>query len=109
MMLLASIGFENCAQPDSPVGHVIVSPVKLVVRFEEFSVLETPAGCGHDALVGPVGPAWTQDPAGALEFGVPMLYVSTPDVAKVSLWAMVLLTILTFKESCNEIPAPSQP
>src|SRR5690242_21790109 len=38
-----------------------------------------------------------------------MRKVSTPTDAKLSLWAMVLLTICTFKESCNEIPAPSQP
>src|SRR5271167_272634 len=112
MMLLARIGSEYVRQPvdDCPVGHVRVMPVNELLTRAEFSVLATPATCGHDAVFGPVGPpARTQFPAGALACGVPTLWVSTPDDAKLSLWAMVLLTMLTFKESCNEIPAPSQP
>jgi hypothetical protein len=111
-MLLASIGFEYVWQAvvdDCPVGHVSFMPVKELLTRAEFIVLATPATCGHDAVFVPVGPVWTQFPAGALACGVPMLWVSTPDDAKLSLWAMVLLTMLTFKESCNEIPAPSQP
>src|SRR5215469_2513992 len=38
-----------------------------------------------------------------------MLKVSTPDDARLSLWAMVLLRMDTFNASCNEMPAPSQP
>ena len=71
-------------------------------------MLLTPDGCGHDA-VSAVGPACTQLPAGALATGVPMLCVSTPEVARVSLLEMVLLMMDTFSESCSEIPAPSQP
>ena len=38
-----------------------------------------------------------------------MLCVSTPEEARVSLLAMVLLMMDTFNESCSDIPAPSQP
>jgi hypothetical protein len=41
--------------------------VKVVVRIGEFSSLVTPEDCGHDAVDGPVGPAITQLPAGALD------------------------------------------
>src|SRR5579863_3449413 len=87
----------------------MVNPVRLVDSTEEFCMLVTPADCGHDAVVGPVGPGCTQFPAGALAVGVPMLCVSTPEEARVSLLAMVLLRITTFSESWSEIPAPSQP
>src|SRR5262252_196988 len=111
MMLLARIGFEMVRQPvaDCPVGQV-GGVVKVVVSSVEFRVLLTPAGCGHDALFAtPVAPVKVQFPAGALAIGVPILVVSTPEVARESLWAMVLLTICTFNESCNEMPAPSHP
>ena len=72
-------------------------------------MLLTPAGCGQDAVFAPVGPVIVQFPAGALAIGVPMLEVSTPDDARLSLLAMVLLTMDTFNESCRDIPAPSQP
>ena len=84
------------------VGNVLLNSV-------EFRVLLTPAGCGHDAVFVPLVPVWVQFPAGALAIGVPRLFVSTPEVARESLWAMVLLTICTFNASCNEMPAPSQP
>ena len=96
-------------EDDCPAGQVIVSPLKLVVSSEEFCVLLTPAGCGQDAVFAPVGPVIVQFPAGALASGVPMLEVSTPDEARLSLWAMVLLTRDTFNESCRDIPPPSQP
>ena len=76
MMLLPSIGFEYARQPvagDCPVGQVMVRPVKVVVSSEELSVLLTPATCGHDAVLVPVGPFVVQFPAGALASGVPML------------------------------------
>jgi hypothetical protein len=82
-------------------------PPKVVVSTEEFVVLLTPDGCGHDAVL--LVPAWIQFPAGALATGVPMLWVRTPEVARVSLLEMVLLMMDTFSESCSEIPAPSQP
>src|SRR5579864_9843670 len=88
---------------------VAAGPTKVVVSTEEFSVLLTPDGCGHDAWVVPAGPFCTQVPAGALATGVPMLWVSTPEVARVSLLEMVLLMMDTFSESCSEIPAPSHP
>ena len=112
MMLFPSIGLDSFRQlvvDDCPAGQVMVRPLIEVLISAELGVLATPATCGHDAVLAPVGPVWTQFPAGALAWGVPMLWVSTPDDAKLSLWAMVLLTMLTFKESCNEIPAPSQP
>ena len=87
----------------------MVNPVKVVVRIDEFGVLVTPADCGHDADVGPIGPACTQFPAGALASGVPMLCVRTPDEARVSLLEIVLLMMDTFNESWSDIPAPSQP
>jgi hypothetical protein len=111
MMLLARIGFEMVRQvpADCPVGQV-GGVAKVSVSSVEFRVLLTPAGCGHDALLAaPVPPVRVQFPAGALAIGVPMLLVSTPEVARLSLWAMVLLTICTFNASCNEMPAPSQP
>ena len=83
--------------------------VKVVVSTEEFGVLLTPDGCGHEAVFAPVGPVCVQFPAGALATGVPMLWVSTPEEARVSLLEMVLLMMVTFSESCSEIPAPSQP
>jgi hypothetical protein len=49
-----------------PNGHVIDKPVNVVVNSVEFCVLVTPADCGHDAEVAPVGPGCTQFPAGAL-------------------------------------------
>src|ERR1700739_756531 len=88
-----------------PGGQRTVSPVMAEVKSAEFGVLVTPADCGHDAVV----PFMTQFPAGALAWGVPILLVITPDVARESLCAMVLLTMFTFKASCSEIPAPSQP
>src|ERR1700741_925457 len=114
MMLLARIGFEIVQQPfpcvdaDGQVG-LAAGPTKVVVSSVELRVLATPATCGHDAVFVPVGPVLVQFPAGALACGVPILLVSTPDDAKLSLWAMVLLTMLTFKASCKEIQAPSQP
>ena len=92
-----------------PNGQVIFNPAKDPVSSGVFCVLVTPADCGHDAEVGPVGPGCTQFPAGALASGVPMLCVSTPDEASESLLAIVLLMMVTFKESSSEIPAPSQP
>ncbi len=59
--------------------------------------------------VRPVGPVMVQFPAGALAEGVPMLLVSTPEEARLSLCMMVLLMMFTFNASCNDIPAPSQP
>jgi hypothetical protein len=88
--LFCSSGFEKPTQFGIPVGHVIVKPVNVVVSTEEFGVLVTPADCGHDAVVGPVGPSCTQFPAGALASGVPTLCVSTPEDARVSLLEMVL-------------------
>src|ERR1035438_9478299 len=102
-------GLENDRQPVCPAGQVSVSPVKVVVSSAEFCVLVTPADCGHDAVDDPDGPVCTQFPAGALAEGVPMLLVSTPDVARESLWAMVLLMMFTANASCKEIPAPSHP
>ena len=58
-------------------------PPKAVVKSEEFGVLVTPADCGHDAVSGPEGPGMVQFPAGALALGVPILFVSTPEVAKI--------------------------
>src|SRR6516164_2769327 len=111
MMLLRRTGFEKFRQP-CPVcagGQRGGGVVKVLVSSVEFRVLLTPAGCGHDAVFAPVGPVRVQFPAGALAVGVPILLVSTPEVASESLWAMVLLMMLTFSESCNEMPAPSQP
>ena len=111
MMLLARIGFEMVRQPvvdDCPAGQV-GGVTKVVVSSAEFRVLPTPASCGQDAVFVPVGPVRVQFPAGALAIGVPTLLVSTPEEARESLWAMVLLMMLTFNESCNEMPAPSQP
>src|SRR5499427_11018098 len=113
MMLLRRIGFEIVRQPDAgicPVGQLGGGVPKVPVSSVEFRVLLTPAGCGHDAAPTalPFVPMW-HSPAGALANGVPRLFVSTPEVARESLWAMVLLRICTFSESCNEIPAPSQP
>ena len=62
-----------------------------------------------DAVDAPLGPFCTQLPAGALATGVPILCVSTPEDARLSLLAMVLLTMETLSESCNETPAPSHP
>src|SRR5579862_3845499 len=107
--LFSSNGLERTMQFGCAAGQVMVNPVKVVVRSEEFSVLVTPADCGHDAEVGPVGPGCTQFPAGALASGVPMLCVSTPEEERESLLEMVLLTIVTFNESWSEIPPPSQP
>src|SRR5262249_51116530 len=112
MMLLRRTGFEIVRQPDAgicPAGQVGGGVEKVSVRSVEFRVLLTPAGCGHEALFAPVGPVRVQFPAGALAIGVPRLFVSTPEVARESLWAMVLLMICTFSESCNEMPAPSKP
>jgi hypothetical protein len=103
--LFSSKGLENPWQLGCPVGQVIVNPVSDVVNIEEFCMLVTPADCGHDAVL----PASTQFPAGALAIGVPMLCVSTPEEARLSLLAMVLLMMATFIESCSDIPAPSQP
>src|SRR6516225_12239719 len=111
MMLLRRTGFEKFRQP-CPVcagGQRGGGVVKVLVSSVEFRVLLTPAGCGHDAVFAPVGPVRVQFPAGALAMGVPILLVSTPEVARESLWAMVLLTICTFNESWSEMPAPSQP
>src|SRR6516164_4012703 len=111
MMLLRRTGFEKFRQP-CPVcagGQRGGGVVKVWVSTGEFRVLLTPAGCGHDAVFAPVGPVRVQFPAGALAMGVPILLVSTPEVARESLWAMVLLTICTFNESWSEMPAPSQP
>src|SRR5215469_9084216 len=113
MMLLRRTGFEYVRQP-CPVcagGQVGGGEVgKVLVSSVEFRVLLTPAGCAHDALFAvPIGPVRVKFPAGALASGVPRLFVSTPEVARESLWAMVLLMMLTFSESCNEMPAPSQP
>src|SRR5579864_7474255 len=80
-------------------------PVKVVVSNELFGVVTKPATCGQDAVPAVL---W-HSPAGALARGVPMLLVSTPDVARASLWAIVLLMTFTFNASCIEIPAPSQP
>src|SRR6516225_11664900 len=112
MMLLRRTGFEKFRQPCPvcAVGQVIGGLVgNVLLNSVEFRVLATPAGCGHDALFAPVGPVRVQLPAGALAIGVPILFVSTPEVARESLWAMVLLTICTFNESWSEMPAPSQP
>src|SRR6266481_5888994 len=110
MILFCSSGSENPVQGyAAPNGHVIVSPLKVVVSSGEFCVLVTPADCGHDAVLAPDGLFCTQVPAGALATGVPTPWVSTPEVASESLLAMVLLTILTFNESCSDIPPPSQP
>jgi hypothetical protein len=49
-----------------PGGHVIVNPVNVVANTGECCSLVTPADCGHEAEVGPVGPGCTQFPAGAL-------------------------------------------
>jgi hypothetical protein len=35
---------------------VEAGPTKVVVSTEEFGVLLTPDGCGHDAVFAPVGP-----------------------------------------------------
>src|SRR6516164_4156095 len=75
MTLFCSRGFENAVQLGCPGGQVIVNPVKVVVSNEEFSVLVTPADCGHDAVAGPDGPVWKQFPGGALAKGAPMLCV----------------------------------
>src|SRR5580765_8010653 len=104
-MLFASRGFEKSWQLGCPFGQFSVNPLRDVSSNGEFCVLVTPADCGHDV----VWPACTQFPAGELDAGVPMLCVSTPEDASASLLAMVLLTICTFNESCNEMPAPSQP
>src|SRR6516165_6696253 len=111
MMLLVRTGFENFRQP-CPVcagGQSGGGVVKVPSSSVEFRALLTPAGCGHDAVFAPLGPVWVQLPAWALAIGVPRLFVSTPEVASESLWAMVLFSITTFSESCNEMPAPSQP
>src|SRR4029077_19269499 len=92
-----------------PGGQVIVSPVNVVVSSAEFCVLVRPEDCGHDAVFAPLGPVIVQFPAGALAMGAPRLVVSTPEEARESLEAMVLLMMLTLNASCNEIPAPSQP
>src|SRR6516225_1472677 len=106
---LYRIGFEKPVQPVWPVGQVTVSPLMAAVRSEEFGVLVKPADCGQDAVFAPVGPAMVQLPGGALAWGAPILLVSTPEEARVSLCAMVLLMMFTFNESCNDMPAPSQP
>src|SRR6516165_4537189 len=85
-------GFENPVQLGCPVGHVIVSPVKVVVSNEEFGVLVTPADCGQEA----VPAALWHSPGGALANGAPMLNVSTPEEASESLLKMLLLRIATF-------------
>src|ERR1700741_5687836 len=103
--LFASKGFENPVQLGCPTGQVMVKPVSDVVISVEFCMLVTPADCGHDV----VPPASTQLPACALALGVPMLCVSTPEEARESLLAIVLLTMDTFNASCSEIPPPSQP
>src|SRR5271165_4579967 len=105
-MSLYRAGFEKPVQFAWPGGQVIVSGGAMAAfKSEEFPVLVTPADCGHDA----VPAAFTQFPGGALACGVPTLCVSTPEEARASLCAMVLLTMFTFNASCNEIPAPSQP
>src|SRR5215472_10705649 len=113
---LYRIGFEKPGRPAGPVqpgwpaGQVTVSPLMAAVRSEEFRVLVKPADCGHDALFAvPVELVVVQFPAGALADGVPILLVITPEEARVSLCATVLLMMFTFNESCNDIPAPSQP
>src|SRR5579871_1224966 len=108
--LLFSIGFEKPVQlvlplRGSPNGQVILKPVKVVVSSVVFWTLVTPADCGHDAVPAPL----VQLPAGALALGVPILCVRTPEEASASLLAMVLFWMVTFSESCSEIPAPSQP
>src|SRR5467141_1143295 len=102
------MGFEKLVQLGCPAGQVM-GTTKVVVSSAEFGVLVTPADCGHDAVLVPVGPAMVQFPAAALAMGVPMLLVSTPEVPRLSLCMMVLLTMFTFNASCNDIPAPSQP
>src|SRR5579862_173711 len=87
----------------------MVRPVKVVVNSELLGTLTRPAGWGQDAVLGPVGPFWTQLPAGALDWGAPMLVASTPDEAVESLEAMVLFIRFTTSESCKDKPAPSQP
>ena len=91
--LFRNNGSEIFRQLGIPSGHSTVCPAKVAVSSVEFSVLLTPAGCGHDAVFVPVGPVMVQLPDGALAWGVPTLVVSTPESASESLWAMVLLMI----------------
>src|SRR5215469_10898780 len=118
MTLFRRTGFENAAQLVVPAGHVSVSPVRLEDSTGECNVLVMPADCGHDASVvpGAVPPGSAQAPllelplpGGELLMGVPMLCVSTPEEARLSLLAMVLLMMVTLSESWSEMPAPSQP
>src|SRR5258708_243591 len=102
------MGFEMLGQLGGHKGQVMGTP-KVVVSRAEFGALAPPADCGHDAVLVPVGPFMVQFPAAALAMGVPMLLVSTPEVPRLSLCMMVLLTRFTFNASCNDIPAPSQP
>jgi len=74
-------------------------PVNVWFISVEFGMVIIPADCGHDAVLAPVGPVMVQFPGGALAMGAPRLLVGTPEVARVSLCATVLLTICTFKAS----------
>ena len=110
--LFSNNGLENLAQFVIPAGQVMFKPVIEVTSNWSFSSAVTPADCGQDAWVVPAGlPVLgsTQVPVGALVSGAPRLWMSTPEEARLSLLAMVLLMMETLSASSSEIPAPSQP
>src|SRR6202008_362360 len=105
--LLKKAGFEKFwkAVPAYHGGQMRVSPASAVVSSVEFWVDVTPADWLHDV----VPPPFTQLPAGALAFGVPMLWVRTPEEPSLPWCGRVFFTILTFNASCTDMPAPSHP
>src|SRR5579871_1276879 len=67
-------------------------------------MLTRPAGCGHEVVA-----VFMQLEPWLLASGAPRVLKSTPDDAVVSLDMIVLLMMLVFRASSNEMPAPSHP